>query len=78
MLRAPGSPYELKRSKYLLKYKIKEDSECIVREYILGDGRLKGLLGSLKCELLIDSKPSGIFTQIGTGLTDSQREKITS
>lgn len=74
MLRAPGSPYELKRSKYLLKYKIKEDSECIVREYILGDGRLKGLLGSLKCELLVDSKPSGIFTQIGTGLTDSQRE----
>ena len=52
MLRAPGSPYELRRSKYMLKYKIKEDAECILREYILGDGRLKGLLGSLKCELL--------------------------
>lgn len=74
MLRAPGSPYELKRSKYMLKYKIKEDAECIVREYILGDGRLKGLLGSLKCEMLVDTKPSGVFTQIGTGFTDSQRE----
>lgn len=74
MLRASGSPYETKRSKYMLKYKIKEDAECIVRGYTPGEGRLKGLLGSLNCEILKDSKPSGIFTQIGTGLTDSQRE----
>tara|TARA_B100000287_G_scaffold432651_1_gene492447 strand:+ start:1012 stop:2061 length:1050 start_codon:yes stop_codon:yes gene_type:complete len=74
MLRAPNSPYELRRSKYLLKYKIKEDSECIVREYILGEGRLKGMLGSLKCEIIKDGKLSGIITQIGTGLSDSQRE----
>lgn len=73
MLRAPGSPYETKRSKYMLKYKIKEDAECIVRDYTLGEGRLKGLLGSLKCEIIQDSKASGIFTQIGTGFTDSQR-----
>jgi DNA ligase 1 len=74
MLRAPGSPYELKRSKYMLKYKIKEDAECIVRGYTPGEGRLTGLLGSLNCEILKDSEPTGIFTQIGTGLTDSQRE----
>ncbi len=74
MLRASGSPYETKRSKYMLKYKIKEDAECIVRGYTPGEGRLKGLLGSLNCEILVDSKPSGVFTQIGTGLTDSQRE----
>jgi len=74
MLRAPGSPYETRRSKYMLKYKIKEDAECIVREYILGDGRLKGMLGSITCEILQGGKPSGIFTQIGTGFTDSQRE----
>jgi DNA ligase-1 len=73
MLRAPGSQYETKRSKYMLKYKIKEDAECIVRDYTLGEGRLKGLLGSLKCEIIQDSKASGIFTQIGTGFTDSQR-----
>lgn len=74
MIRASGSPYETKRSKYMLKYKIKEDAECIVRSYTPGEGRLKGLLGSLNCEILKDSKPSGIFTQIGTGLTDSERE----
>jgi|TARA_B100001142_G_scaffold317083_1_gene357605 DNA ligase-1 len=74
MIRASGSPYETKRSKYMLKYKIKEDAECIVRGYTPGEGRLKGLLGSLNCEILKDSKPSGIFTQIGTGLTDSERE----
>ena len=74
MLRAPRSPYEPKRSKYMLKYKIKEDAECVVREYTLGEGRLQGLLGSLKCEILKDGNPSGVFTQIGTGLNDSQRE----
>ena len=75
MLRAPRSPYELKRSKYMLKYKIKEDAECIVIDYIMGEGRLTGMLGSIKCELL-DNKgeKSGIITQIGTGFTDSQRE----
>lgn len=74
MLRASGSPYQTKRSKYMLKYKIKEDSECILREYIPGDGKYTGMLGSLKCELMTDGKPNGIFTQIGTGLNDSQRE----
>ena len=73
MLRAPGSLYETKRSKYMLKYKIKEDAECIVRDYTMGEGRLRGMLGSLKCEIIQDSKPIGVFTQIGTGFTDSQR-----
>lgn len=73
MLRAPGSPYELKRSKYMLKYKIKEDAECVLREYVLGDGKYTGMLGSIKCEILKNGKPSGVFTQIGTGLNDNQR-----
>lgn len=74
MLRASGSPYQTKRSKYMLKYKIKEDAECILREYIPGDGKYTGMLGSLKCELMTDGKPNGVFTQIGTGLNDAQRE----
>ncbi len=79
MLRAPGSPYELKRSKYMLKYKIKEDAECIVLDYIMGEGRLKGMLGSIKCELLNDKgEKSGIITQIGTGFTDLQRENYSN
>ncbi len=74
MLRAPNSPYQEKRSKYLLKYKIKEDAECIAREYIMGDGRLSGLLGSIRCEMIKDGIPTGVFSNIGTGLTDSQRK----
>lgn len=73
MLRAPNSPYETKRSKYLLKYKIKDDSEAIVRGYTMGTGKYTGLLGSLDCELIIDNKPSGIMFNIGTGLTDKDR-----
>lgn len=73
MLRAPNSPYEQKRSKYLLKYKIKEDAEAVVIEYLLGTGRLKGLLGSLKCELIVDGKLSGINFNLGSGFSDEQR-----
>lgn len=74
MLRAPGTPYETKRSKYLLKYKKQEDAECVVLEYIMGDGRLKGLLGSVKGEIVKDGKLTGIITHVGTGFTDSQRD----
>jgi DNA polymerase/3'-5' exonuclease PolX len=73
MLRAPNSPYERKRSKYLLKDKIKDDSEAIVKGYTMGTGKYTGLLGSLDCELIIDNKPSGIKFNIGTGLTDKDR-----
>lgn len=73
MLRAPNSPYETKRSKYLLKYKIKEDAEAIVRGYTMGTGKYKGLLGSLDCELILDQKPCGVMFNIGTGFTDRDR-----
>jgi ATP-dependent DNA ligase/DNA polymerase/3'-5' exonuclease PolX len=73
MLRAPGSPYEEKRSKYMLKYKIKEDAECIVRGYLPGEGRLQGMLGALRCEMIKDGKASGVYSNIGTGFTDFQR-----
>lgn len=73
MLRAPNSPYEPKRSKYLLKYKIKDDAEAIVRGYTMGTGKYEGLLGSLDCELILDQKPSGIMFNIGTGFTDKDR-----
>ena len=74
MLRAPGSPYEEKRSKYMLKYKIKEDAECIVRGYLPGEGRLQGMLGALRCEMIKDGKVTGVFSNIGTGFTDTQRK----
>lgn len=73
MLRAPNSPYEAKRSKYLLKYKIKEDSEALVTGYTMGTGKYSGLLGSLDCDLIVDGKPSGVKFNIGTGFTDKDR-----
>lgn len=73
MLRAPNSPYETKRSKYLLKYKIKDDSEALVTGYTMGTGKYKGLLGSLDCQLIIDDVPSKITFNIGTGFTDKDR-----
>ena len=73
MLRAPNSPYELKRSKYLLKFKIKDDAEGIVLERLPGTGRLEGMLGSIKTELIKDSKRTGIITNVGTGFNDDER-----
>jgi DNA ligase-1 len=73
MLRAPNSPYETKRSKYLLKYKIKDDSEALVTGYTMGTGKYKGLLGSLDCQLIIDNVPTSITFNIGTGFTDKDR-----
>jgi DNA ligase-1 len=74
MLRAPGSPYEEKRSKYMLKYKIKEDAECIVRGYLQGEGRLQGMLGALRCEMIKNGRATGVFSNIGTGFSDFQRK----
>ena len=45
-----------------------------VVEYIMGDGRLKGLLGSIKGEIIIDGKRTGVITNVGTGFSDLQRE----
>ena len=73
MIRAPNSSYELKRSKYLLKFKIKDDAEGIVLERLPGTGRLDGMLGSLKTELIKDSVRTGIITNVGTGFNDEER-----
>jgi DNA polymerase/3'-5' exonuclease PolX len=78
MLRAPNSPYELKRSQYLLKFKIKDDAEGIVLERLPGTGRLVGMLGSLKIELIKDSKKTGIITNVGTGFSDEERTNVIS
>ena len=78
MLRAPNSPYELKRSKYLLKFKIKDDTEGIVLERLPGTGRLTGMLGSLKTELIKDSVRTGIITNVGTGFNDEERTNDSS
>ena len=69
MLRAPNSPYEIKRSKFLLKMKVQDDSEAQVKGYFMGTGKYAGKLGSLKCAM-----SDGTEFNIGTGLTDEIRD----
>jgi DNA polymerase/3'-5' exonuclease PolX len=54
MLKDPVSPYEGKRSNYLLKYKPSFDEEAIVVDHKMGEGKYKGLLGALICKPLIN------------------------
>lgn len=54
MLKDPQSPYEGKRSKYLLKYKPAFDAEAIIIDYRMGEGKYKGLLGAFICKQLIN------------------------
>ena len=70
MLRAPNSPYENKRSSYLLKVKKKFDDECKIVGYNAGTGKYSGKLGSFKCQLVKD--PSITFNI--SGMTDEIRD----
>ena len=52
MLRAPNSPYDKKRSNYLLKVKQLFDTECKVIGYKKGTGKYANMLGAFECELV--------------------------
>ena len=54
MLKDPNSPYEGKRSKFLLKYKPSFDEEAIITGYKPGQGKYQGLLGGFMCKPLIN------------------------
>jgi len=54
MLKDPSSPYEGKRSKYLLKYKPAFDAEAMIIGHKPGQGKYKGLLGGFVCKQLIN------------------------
>ena len=83
MIRAPGSPYEEKRSRLLLKMKPIEDSEGQIMEYKEGEGKYKGLLGSFICQMIEKGKP--VFLESGepktfciSGMDDSVRKNYKS
>ncbi|MGC9460774.1 DNA ligase, partial [Vibrio genomosp. F10 str. 9ZD137] len=56
------------RSSDLLKLKKHEDTEALVIGYKLGEGKYRGLMGSLRVRL-----ESGAEFNIGSGFTDEQR-----
>jgi DNA ligase-1 len=70
MLRQPGSLYEPRRSRTLLKVKWFVDAEARVVGHQPGKGRHKGRLGALLVEL-----SDGARFAVGTGFTDAQREQ---
>jgi len=54
MLKDPNSPYEGKRSNYLLKYKPNFDAEGIIVGYKPGQNKYQGMLGGFICKPLIN------------------------
>ena len=52
MLRAPNSPYDPKRSSYLLKVKQLFDDECKIIGYKKGTGKYAGMLGAFECQMV--------------------------
>ncbi len=64
MLRHPRSPYERKRSSFLMKYKHTDSAEAEVIGYEGGKGKYAGLVGALVC------KWKSITFNVGSGLTD--------
>jgi DNA ligase 1 len=56
MLRAPGSPYDSKRSSYLLKVKQLFDDECKIIGYKKGSGKYADMLGAFECQMVKNPK----------------------
>ena len=69
MLRKPGSLYERRRSKSLLKVKTFLDAEAKIVGHNEGKGKHQGMLGALSCEMPLSS----IRFEVGTGFTDADR-----
>jgi DNA ligase-1 len=56
MVRAPGIPYIPRRTKLMLKIKLKEDSDCILIGFKPGEGKYQGMLGSFECQDNVSKK----------------------
>lgn len=69
MIRQPGSLYEVGRSATLLKVKPFKDAEAVVVTHVPGKGKHAGRLGGLEVRM-----PDGKTFNVGTGLTDRERE----
>ena len=72
MLRKPGSKYEPRRTKSLLKIKPRYASECVITGYKPGKGKYEGLLGSFNCEWIPEGKKQKVKFSIA-GMDDAVR-----
>ena len=71
MLRAPGSVYERRRSRTLLKAKDFHDAEARIVGTYAGEGKHRGRLGGYEA---VDEE-TGVRFRVGSGLTDQERER---
>lgn len=69
MLHRADAAYVTGRSRVLLKLKPVQDADAVVIGHAPGQGRLAGKLGALQVRT-----DAGLVLQIGTGLSDAQRE----
>lgn len=74
MARHPDSYYESGRSSNLLKVKSFTDAEAVVTGYQAGKGRHKGRVGALEVKWPDDHPHAGVSFEIGTGLSDYDRD----
>jgi DNA ligase-1 len=70
MLHRADAPYHVGRSPALLKLKPVQDDEARVIGHVAGRGRHAGRLGALRVRTA-----DGIEFQLGTGLSDTERER---
>jgi len=70
MIKAPNSPYENKRSNFLLKVKKFDDAEATVIGHQKGTGRCSAMCGAI-----LVRGDDGIEFKIGSGFNDDQRRK---
>ena len=70
MLNTANGPYEVKRSKHLLKVKHTEEHILEVVDLLEGTGKYEDSLGAI----VVDYK--GSYVGVGSGFTDSQRDTI--
>ena len=66
MIKDPNSPYERKRSGFLLKVKKFDDAEAKIIAIEKGTGRLKNVMGAIRVK-----NDKGITFKIGSGFDDS-------
>lgn len=70
MLNTCSGPYEIKRTKHLLKVKHTEEYTLKVVDILEGTGRNEDAMGALVVDF------EGAFVGVGSGFTDAQRQEI--
>lgn len=75
MLNTIGGPYEVKRSKQLIKIKHVEEFVLPVVDIVEGTGKYEDAMGSIVC-IYTDADGVQSYVGVGSGFTDDQRRDI--